>query len=450
MGRSAEWLSVKQIETLEWIKGDCPEGEPELEVGRRIVARSLHRRGLVKIKGRGDSWTASITEAGLAWQASHSEARVEEAQIDDLIRRVVAAGGRVELSGGPGREATHKELVRRGNYSPNRPMGWRLELKTTGRWDNLRREVILVRHFEDLVDLVPVLVPDRVARYHPTVKAFLADRDWQFVSKDHLGRAARILQAIAEEAQRRGYAALSASQAKGLPPHASDARSHDRGWLALRTPGGVYDISVKELSGPSRERLMPRRWDQRRTRAAWLDARNTEFVSTGNLELVVTGPGVWSDGDRYRDTKTITVEDRLPRLFQSIEVYRLEAELREQERERESSVRRSRWEAAMAEARTRYADQVRWDAFERRSRDWREVTRHREFLAAAKDSVSRYEGPEREGLVTQLGFAERRLDEIDPIRHPRLLLPLVPEAKPDDLKAYLDGWSPHGPDSSAW
>ena len=78
------------------------------------------------------------------------------------------------------------------------------------------------------------------------------------------------------------------------------------------------------MSGPSDERVEPRRWDQRRTRAAWLDVRYTEFVSTGNLELVVTGAGIWSGGDRYRDTKTITVDDRLPRLFQSIEVYGLE------------------------------------------------------------------------------------------------------------------------------
>jgi hypothetical protein len=128
MGRSAGWLSVKQIETLEWIKGGCPRGEPELDVGRRIVARSLHRRGLVKIKGRGESWTASITKAGLSWQASHSPlvAKLDDVQVDDLIRRVVAASGRLELPGGPDVEATHKELVRRSNHSPNRPTGWRL------------------------------------------------------------------------------------------------------------------------------------------------------------------------------------------------------------------------------------------------------------------------------------------------------------------------------------
>jgi hypothetical protein len=30
------------------------------------------------------------------------------------------------------------------------------------------------------------------------------------------------------------------------------------------------------------------------------------------------------------------------------------------------------------------------------------------------------------------------------------LLPRIRELKPDDLKAYLDGWSPHGPDALRW
>jgi hypothetical protein len=374
---------------------------------------------------------------------------VDDAQVDDLIRRVVAAGGRVELPGGLDVEATHKELVRRANDSPNRPTGWRLELKTHGPWDNPSRDVILVRRFEDLIELTPVPVPDHVARYHPTVKAFLVDRDWQLVSKEHLTRAARILEAIANEIVRRGFDVISATRAIEIARDRYDARAFERCRMALRTPSGVYGIRIQEVSASGGAVVDPAR-RYRRTRAAWLDARHSEFVSTGFLELIVYGPGAGVDGNRYRDTKTITIEDRLPCLFQSVEVYRLEAELREQEREREVSERQRRWEAAMTEARTRYADQVRWDAFERRSRDWRDVGRHREFLEAAKAAVNRYEGPERGGLVAELDLAQRRLDEIDPIRHPRLLLPPVPEPKPDDLKAYLDGWSPHGPDSLAW
>lgn len=75
MGRNPKWLSAKQIEVLEWIKEGTPSNSPEIDYGRRITARALHRRGLVIIKGSGASWTASITKAGLAWQEARGQAR---------------------------------------------------------------------------------------------------------------------------------------------------------------------------------------------------------------------------------------------------------------------------------------------------------------------------------------------------------------------------------------
>lgn len=420
MGRNAGWLSAKQIEVLAWIQNGCPSGDPEVHAGRRIVARSLHRRGLITIKGRGESWTASITKAGLAWQAAHPEADLGDAQVDDLIERVQAANGRLELPGSRDVEASYKDLVRMSNRSPNRPRGWWLELRNAGHWAEPRHEVILVRHFEDLVDLVPVPVPRHVARYHPTVKAFLSEKKWHEVSTAHRERAAHILQAIADEATRRRLAVLSAEQANSVVKgHQYQTIRASR--LALRSAAGVYAIRIKEQStGP------------------------------GNLELVVYGPGASYDGDRYRDTKTISVEDRLPHVFRALEIYRLRAELREQEREREAAERRQRWEAAMEDARLRYEEHVRWDAFERRSSGWRAVGSHREFLAAARSALDGYQGQERGAIVAQLDFAERRLDQLDATCDLELLLPKIPDPKPDDLKPFLRGWSPYGPDSSPW
>ena len=209
-------------------------------------------------------------------------------------------------------------------------------------------------------------------------------------------------------------------------------------------------MRVRELSAPSEKRVEPRRWDRRPTRAARLEARAWEFVGTGNLEAILEGPGTAYGGDRVRDSKTVPLEDKLPRVFRTIEVHRLQLEYRDQEREREAAGHRRRWEAAMAEATARYDKHARWEAFMQRSSDWGGVTRHREFLAAAREAVSRVEGPVRGDLEAHLAFAERRLNEIDPVSHPDLLLPEVPNPKPDDLKPYLRGWSPHGPDASGW
>jgi hypothetical protein len=444
MGRNPAWLNQKQVEVLRWVEDGCPIGGDEEGYERRITARALERRGLVAIKGHGASWSASITKAGLAWLAARPGVPPTDADVDELICRVQAGDGRLVLPDGRDVEMAHEQLVKMSEHSANRPKGWRLEMRATGPWAVRRKEIILVRHFEDLVDEVPVRVPSRVPRYHPTVKAFLADRDRQLVSKEHLARGARLLQAIVDEAPRRGLKLLSKAQAT-IEADAYTSRAISRGHLVLGSSAGTYAIRIQEVSARSDKTVEPRRWGERRTRPTWLDARTWEFVGSGVLELVVEGPGMGYGGDRHRDAKTISVEAKLPRVFRAIEIHRLYAELREQERQREAADRQRRWEAAMAEARRRYDEQARWDEFQRRSRDWHAITGHREFLAAVRGAVEGYRGSQRDDLVARLDFAERRLDESDPIKHLELLLPEVPDPQPDDLKPFLGGLSPHGP-----
>lgn len=452
MGRNAAWLSPKQVGVLLWIRDGRKGSDPATDIGRRITARALQRRGLIGIKGHGDSWTASITKAGLAWLAAHPAAPtsddVEMDDVEELIRRVQMADGRLVLPADPDVEDAHKRVVELSDRSPSRPRGWRLQMHTVGPWDDSHEEIVLVRCFEDLVDVSPVLLP-KTARYHPTVRAYLADRDRQLVSKEHVTRAARILQAIVDEAPRRGLTLRTKQQALiGADRYTS--REIGRGHLIVESPAATYSIRVMEVSAPSATRVPPRGWHERRRRAAWLDARRFEFVGTGALELVVEGGGMGYSGTRYRDAKTVSLEAKLPRMFRAIEIHRLYAEEREAERQRADADRQRRWEAAMAEARRRYDEQMRWEAFQKVSRDWREHAWHREFLAAVRVAVMSYSGSHLQAIEAQLDFAEGKLDESDPIRHPELVLPAIPDPNADDLEPFLGGWSPHGAGSAGW
>lgn len=444
MGRNPTWLNQKQIEVLRWVEVGCPNGTDEAGDERRITARALERRGLVRIRGRGASWSASITKVGLAWLAARPGVQPTDAEVDELVRRVQAGDGRLVIPDGRDVEMAHEQLVKMSEHSAGRPRGWRLEIRATGPWADRRKEIVLVRHFEDLVDEIPVPACSQVPRYHPTVRAFLGDRDRQLVSKEHVARAARILQAIVNEAPRRGLKLLRKEQAT-IGADAYTSRATSRGHLVLGSSAGTYTIRIQEVSARSDKTVEPRRWGEPRRRPAWLDARTWEFVGSGVLELVVEGPGMGYSGDRHRDAKTISVEAKLPRIFRAIEVHRLYAEWRQQERQREGAERQRRWETAMVEARRRYDAQARWDEFQRRSRDWQAIAGHREFLAAVRGAVGGYRASEHDELVAHLDFAERRLDESDPSKHPELLLPEVPDPKSDDLRPFLDGWSPHGP-----
>ena len=68
-------------------------------------------------------------------------------------------------------------------------------------------------------------------------------------------------------------------------------------------------------------------------------------------------------------------------------------------------------------------------------------------MVEARAVAMEYEGEEKEAIVAQLDMAERTLDEIDPLRQPQLLAPVVNEPKNDDLKPLLGRWSPKVPDS---
>jgi hypothetical protein len=453
MGRNADALSEKQVATLEWIRDGCPTVDADTGLSRKISAASLKSRGLATVKGAGAKWKASITPAGRAWLEAHPTTVTEAVGgPDGLISSVLAADGHLAIGSDAKTKTAHEELVRRSHHAASRPRGWRLDVKNAGSWSHPAYEVVLIRHFEDLVDGHPVPVPERVARYHPAVRAYLDDRDWLAVSREHVARAGRILQAIADEAPNRGVEVVSPRSA-GLPP-ALDAygrRETGRSCLTLRAPAGTYAVRIQEVSAPSKTAVRRRPWGQRSTRAAWLDSRQFEFVSTGLLELVVEGPGMgYSGGYRIRDSATMTLDERLPRIFRRMDLHRLEAEHQAQEQEREAAERRRRWETAMDAARARYDEQARWEAFEASSEAWYAIGRQRTFLAAAREAADRLDGPRRDELAAHLEFAERRLDRADPLGKPDLLLPQIREPKPDDLKPYLDGWSPHGPDALPW
>lgn len=446
MGKNPAQLNQKQIEVLRWVRDGCPAGTYGDGYEHRIIARALERRGLVSINGRGPTWSAAITDKGIKWQdAPPAEILPGETEVDQLIAQVITAEGRLVLPDDRESEKTHERLVRMSLKSPVRPRGKKLEMISTGQWGHGPKAVILAEHFDDLVEPVPVAIPEHFARHHPAVRAFMKDKEWQYVTADHVPRAARILQAIATEAGKRKIDALIPADAmKGLTEY--QQREVRKGHLALRTPAGVYGIQIKELPGPGGRKVDPRPWNARKTQAAWIERRGWEFISTGRLELVVHGPGSGYNGDQYRDAKSSTVEDKLPEVFRAFEIHKLRFDWQEQERQRKEAERHRRWEAAMAEAKVQYHEYAKWEHFKSRSKEWQAANQHRLFLETARRALESYDGDDRDLVHEQLNQAERTLNDIDPIADLSGIVPDVPDPKPDDLKPFLNGWSPYGPD----
>ncbi|MFI6870307.1 hypothetical protein [Nocardia sp. NPDC050406] len=97
MGKNPARLNQKQVDVLEWILDECPEG---VFTGyeHRATARALETRGLVTISGKGRTWAAAITDAGRKWLAAPpAEVLPDESDADRLIVQVQEAGGRLVL-----------------------------------------------------------------------------------------------------------------------------------------------------------------------------------------------------------------------------------------------------------------------------------------------------------------------------------------------------------------
>lgn len=319
---------------------------------------------------------------------------------------MVASHGPVPVPDGDESRAFNERLVELSHGSPDRPRGRRLRLRAVDGWYHAHRYEV-VRYTGGLSELPAVPVPDHVARHHPAVRTFLDARP-RHIGNEHRTRAARILQAIADEALRHGMVVTAPQVARTTGWRGQD--ENRRGRLVLRTSAGLYPIRIGELTDP------------------------------GRLELTVEGPGTAYRGDRYRDTARISLEQRLPGLFLDLETHRVKIERQELERLRREKERQGQWEAAMADARRRLAEQQRFAAVERSSADWRAANQHREFLAVARDAAERYEGPERADLIAHLELAEHRLAALDPLGDITALLPVVRDPEPEDLMPFLRGW----------
>ncbi len=108
----------------------------------------------------------------------------------------------------------------------------------------------------------------------------------------------------------------------------------------------------------------------------------------------------------------------------------------------------------MAEARVRFDEDARWDAFQRRSDDWFAVNRHRAFLAAAREALGGYQGQARGDIVAR--STSRSADSTSSTRPGDVerILPKVPDPKPDDRRSISTDGAPtdliRRPGSGSW
>lgn len=334
MGRSADYLSVAQFDLLQWVADGCKGGVYQGS-SHRVSARALHNRGFIRVAGSGATWAAQITPDGtrrLQEEAKRIEAerehlrRQEEAraarereqqQLRDraaeLLQNVVAAGGRLDL----GPDADSDDIRRMQSslaQSGLLPEGQRLAQEPTRMDPVFGVTVYLEPDFATLTALRTFTVPGQLRDPHPAVVSFRDKKD--LVSKAEVGRAARILQALATAATTVGW------KATGRPPNEGYGRHQPDPDLILRLPSRDVVVSIRELDQRGRRVtafITETDYYTRTTRTI----ANKNFEGSGKLEVKLSKK--WEDETvlSIRDEPGAPIEDQLPTLIRTLEVAEL-------------------------------------------------------------------------------------------------------------------------------
>jgi hypothetical protein len=271
------------------------------------------------------------------------------------------------------------------------------------------------------------------------VAAYRADADHQEVSKDSLGRASRILQALAAEAVRRGHT-VKTPEASAERYAGARVRSLPKGQLRIVIGGYTYRLRIREQSGKGGQ-LLP--YGRQRDRLPyWQQTRQTTFLPTGQLRITVE-EGYSRDGRQaeFRDSKRASLEERLPEVLRELEIRAAEDPWHRQEEERKAQEKQRRWERAMDHARRDFREARRAEVLRGQLADWQLGNDLDEYLAAMQASILTLTSVKEQNTATAwLAWAKEYRQSINPLAKP-LAMPPVPKPKPDELKPYLRGWN---------
>ncbi|CAL9413145.1 hypothetical protein SUDANB54_01692 [Streptomyces sp. enrichment culture] len=464
-------VNERQLSVLQWVEDGCPAGVWETS-SYKTTCQALQNRGLVTVSRKGGQWSVALTSAGRHYlahgtypprgfrprkaQAAAPRPQSTRAQetpaaarkpgppaqprvtfTEQLLQELADAGGRIVKSGnGPelekwpsrvaaarrsGRVPETKELY--GGWCPG---GYEIKLVDIPSWR--------------LAVLEPVPVPSRLARPHTVVRAMQAESQPLGLTKPVQGRALRLIHALVTAVEANGHSS-SAGQTDFAPPShrrrsasphfTITAQGQTVGFLVLQEQDRTEHVATeKELAAAPKN--------------SWIRIPRYDYTPSERLRFVLSG-GQPHRSSEWADAPNHPLEDQLAEIAQEVTLRGEAAERRRLDEIEAARQKRIRWEAAMEEARIRYAEAYRVRHFEAQEAAWRHATRLMEYVSAVRTRVDAMPpGQARIEAESWISWAAATIERLDPLSTPPRL-PDIPEPRADDLKPFLGHWNPYGP-----
>lgn len=410
------WLNDRQVQVLQWIAEGTPKRDwPDST--HRTTAKALQARGLVKVRGHGSAWTATVTERGKRVLAGEEVAPVRGARRrpQDRLKAThpVVLRGEAELPASvhvdPGDLVS--DLVAAPDCRLRVPdpddatrAGYRRALASIPR-DLVPTGKRVTHTGRDRGDLVIRLIvipdpvtPDPFVTVHSTFDPSNPLVAWLNDHPEHLQvadtsrpRALAIIQGVATALEGRGHVVgpprPSPDRERAQPGRRTVPRS-ERAAMARPDPStfevivGEQVLAVDLYEEEQRVRTVPAA-EAAKLKYEWQRVTSVETSQfSGRLALRIrehTPNQGWADRKRW------TLESRLPRFVRTIEEVaqaRAEAGRRAEETKRQ---RRQEWEDALPKARAAYLADLNRGRLDKQL----ELFTRAQLLRAYADAVSR-------------------------------------------------------------
>ena len=474
-------MNDRQLDVLKWVVAGCPAREwPDTTY--KTVAVALQNRRLAKISKTRGSWSVTATDAGRyfveqgAYPAGHwnePPAQAKPAKTAAITPPSPPRRGRERVTAKRPVEQFADDVLAAMNDASNTWGGLMVDDRDRGYYANLARsaerygktpegkqwveERVLdpsetrwriyktVWKLVDLPDWLS-LQPDPIpvaasltVRAHAAVRAIKSDRSLLSFRQPTRSRALRLLDALARAAEQKGYAVESAKNGR--------ERISDGAVLIFRLQQHSYRVRMVELM--DRVSHVPTKAELREAeRHSWVRIPTHDPVPSGRLQVEILGYS--SHPAKFADTKRQTLDERLPYVLEALERRAADDEARRIQRENEEAARRRQWEEVHANALVAYEEACREKVLSAQVERFVRVQRIDEYLSALRDHMESLADPDDLSAAHEWEeWVSTHRAGLDPFTE-RVGMPSVPEPKPENLKPFMRGLSPYGPDARHW
>lgn len=473
-------VNQRQLDVLRWVADGCPAGRwAEDDYSYKTSAVALQVRGLVKITGRGRTWAATITEAGIyylghgAYPAAPHAAPVIAAdsgrpapskherpvlkQARELIDRLTNEGTVTIADPNERSRAHYRRILHACRAHHLVPEGQQLLFTGRDSGDIIIKLGLPSSDSETDWNRIRLNTRRITTNFDALRMALQTSSILDQLSEPLRPRAIDFLIDLAEHL-RTSDIPLGANLKLKTPK------------LFIQTGTRRKDISLTEILDEVPHKMTPQEERQQR-HEPWKQFPTHDQVPTGRLRLRVVRDGSHEvrsgrnyssfqpNSDVFCDQKRKPIERQVREIARAIKkgvdddiaARELEEQRRAETqaaRERKEAEDLATWKAVRERARDKALLKLREATFAHAFESWQHAEDLRAFAARLHADASEQGLLEsRPRLQQWLQWARDRADQIDPIKNLTALDDDVfnTEPSPNDLRPHMEGWDPKAP-----